>query len=133
MAGRTAVADQEGLVVDRVDVEEDSAGCSGVGVTVVAAGTVGGDDDGFAMSLATTTLEAPGAVLARDQSDFVVLPRASAHGTAIATSSHEVVSGHIAFVVAPVVGVTPSSVRNIATSDGILHDRPWVGVSCRWW
>lgn len=133
LAGRTAIADEEGFVVDRVDVEEDSAGCSGVGVSVVTTRAVGGDNDGFAMSLATTAVQAPGTVLARDQSDFVVLPRASAHGAAIAASSHEVVSGHIAFVIAPVVGVTPSSVRNIATSDRVLHGRRRSGVSCWRW
>jgi len=49
LAGWTVAVHFEGFVVVRVDVEEDAAGCNGVGAAVVATGAVGGDDDCVAM------------------------------------------------------------------------------------
>lgn len=126
LTGRVAIVGQESLVMDRVDVEEDATSCLGVGVAIVATCTINRDDDGFAVSRAIATLKAPHTVLAFRQFDFVVVVRALAHRAAIAASSHEVVFGHVAFVVAPVIRFAPSSVRNVAAIDRILHDRHWV-------
>lgn len=51
LTGQALFSDLEGLVVVRVDVEEDTASCDSVWATLVATNPVGGNDDCVTMGV----------------------------------------------------------------------------------
>jgi len=121
LAGRPRILHLEGLVVVRVDVEEDAASSDGFWTTVVATGAIGGDDDCVAVGGEVVALVTHIAIIAGPQLDQVILPSTVADVMVIASSSHEVLSGDVADVVALVVALAPVVDRIINASGRVLH------------
>ena len=105
LTGRTSFLELEGLVVDGVEAEEDTASCNGVGATVVAAGTIGGNNDSVAVRRVVFAAIAD-SVVARNQFDLLRAARASADMAILALATNEVPSRDVALLFIPVVPFT---------------------------
>ena len=121
LTGRTRIVHLEGLVVVRVDVEEDAASCDGIRATVVATGAVGGNDDCVAVSGGIVALCTIIAVFAGRQMDHVRESRTFAEVMDITFGSHKVLSGNVAYVLTRVVFVAPVVERVVDATGWVLH------------
>jgi hypothetical protein len=125
LIGWSGVGKLEGLVVVRVHVAEDAAGCFSVRVAVVSTGAISGDDDGIAVRSARPTPTFVG-IQAPSELYFVVRYAVVIADLACITSAkHESLVGDVALEITQVITCIPNLGRNVATRLWVLTHLGW--------